>query len=171
MQFNRLKLYRRDPEVRQAGRHKNRPPPICKEIANEIETEERSEDRPFHVFKPMTVESRAARNKPKVTFRQIPEIVEQDSESVIENVSRHAKTERQTSPRLINYEIIPSDDSENSESEQFTVRKDETERLLDEDHDSQKQSQQHSDAPTGRESRATRPPVRFRIDEFINESK
>ena len=78
--FNRLKPYRGDPEVRHSGRLKNRPPPIYEEIPNEIETEEEIEDRPFHVYKLTTAESQAARNRPKETFSQLPEIVEQDSE-------------------------------------------------------------------------------------------
>ena len=79
--FNRLQPYRRDPETRHSVRLKNRPPPIYEEIPNEIETEEEIEDRPFHVFEPTTAESQAARNRPKVTFSQLSEIVEQDSES------------------------------------------------------------------------------------------
>ena len=70
VQFNRLKPYRGGPEVQPSGRLKNQPPPIYEEIPNEIETEEENEDRPFHVFKPTTAESRAARNRPKVTFSQ-----------------------------------------------------------------------------------------------------
>ena len=69
------------------------------------------------------------------------------------------------------YETIPSDDSEISESEQVTVRNDESERPLDSDRDSQDESQQDSDVPTGRESRVRRPTVRFGIDEFINKNK
>ena len=109
----------------------------------------------------------AAKNQPKVTFRQLPEIVEQDSESKIENTSRYKNNRRPFSPHLATYERIPGDDSENSESEHVTVRNDETEKLLDEDHDSQNESQQDSDATTGREVRVRRPPVRFGIDEFI----
>ena len=56
--FNRLKLCRGDPEVRQSVRQKNRPPPIYEEIPNELETEEENEYRSFHVFK--SVESRVA---------------------------------------------------------------------------------------------------------------
>ena len=134
--FNRLKPYRGDPEVRRSVRHKNRPPPIYEEIPKEIETEEAVIDRPFHVVKPTTAESQAARNRPKVTFSQLPEIVEQDSESETENTSRDEKIERQTSPQLTAYETVPDDDSENSESEQITVRNDSPERPLDTDHDS-----------------------------------
>ena len=79
--FNRLKPYRGDPEVRHSGRLKNRPPPIYEEIPNEIETEEENEDSPFHVIESTTAESQAARNRPKVTFKPIPKIVEQDPES------------------------------------------------------------------------------------------
>ena len=68
--FKRLKPYPGDPEVRQSLRLKNRYPPIYEEIPNEIKTEEENEDRPFHVFKPTTAESLAARSRPKVTFSQ-----------------------------------------------------------------------------------------------------
>ena len=166
--FNRLKPYRGDPEVRQSARQRNRPPPIYEEIPSDIETEEENGDSPFHVFKPTTAESQAARNRPKVTFSQLPKIIEQDSESEIEKTSRDESNERQTLPPLTAYETIPGDDSENSESEQITVRNDEPERLLDENNDSQNESRHDSDVPTGRESRVRRPPVRFRIDEFIN---
>ena len=169
--FNCLKLYRGDPEVRQSVRLKDRPPPIYEEILNEIETEEKIEDRPFHVRKPTTAESRAARNRLKVTLSQLPEIVEQYSESEFENVSSDENIERQTSPQLTAYETIPGDDSENSEIEKSTVRNDAPERLLDTDHDSQNESQRDSDVPTGGKRRVRRPPVRFGIDEFINESK
>ena len=106
--FNRLKPYRGDPEVRHSGRLKNRPTPSYEEIPNEIETEEEIEDRPFHVFKPTTAESQAARNRPKITFSELPEIVEQDSESEAENISRNENIERQASPQLTAYEIIPA---------------------------------------------------------------
>ena len=74
--FNRLKPYRGDPEVRYSGRLKNRPPPIYEEIPHDVETEEENEDSPFHVIETTTAESQAARNRPKVTFKTIPEIVE-----------------------------------------------------------------------------------------------
>ena len=69
------------------------------------------------------------------------------------------------------YEAIPGDDSENSESEQITVRNVAPERPLDTDQDSQNESQRDSDVPTRRESRVRRPPVRFGIDEFVNKNK
>ena len=169
--FNRLKPYRGDPEKRHSDRIKNRPPPIYEEIPNEIETEEEIEDRPFHVFEPTTAESQAARNRPKVTFSELPEIVEQDSESETENTARDENIERQASPQLTAYETIPGDDSENKASEQITVRTDAPERPLDTDHDLQNESQRDSDVPTGRESRARRPRVRFGIDEFVCKNK
>ena len=118
-----------------------------------------------------TAESQAARNRPKVTFKTMPELVEQDSESEIENTPHDENVERQTSPRLTAYETIPGDDSENSESERSTVRNDAPERPLDTDHDSPNESQEDSDVPTGRESRVRRPPVRFGIDDFVNKRK
>ena len=169
--YNRLKRYRGDPEIRHSGRLKNRPRPIYEEIPNEIETEEEIENRAFHGFEPTTAESQAAVNRPKVTFSQLPQILEQDSESETENPSRDENIERQTSPQLTAYETIPGDDSENSESEKRTMRNDEPERPLDTDSDSQNESQGESDVPTGRESRVRRPPVRFGIDEFINKNK
>ena len=110
--FNRLKPYRGDPEVRQSVRLKNRPPPIYQEIPNEIETEEENEEHPFHVIESTTAESQTARNRLKVTFKPIPEIVEQDSESEIENTPREEDSERQTSSQLTAFETIPGDDSE-----------------------------------------------------------
>ena len=169
--FNRLKPYKGDPEVRHSVRNKNRPPPIYEEIPNGIDTEDEIEDRPFHVFKPTTAESQAARNRPKVTFSELPEILEQDSESETENTAHDESIERPDSPQLTTYETIPGDDSENSESEQITVRSNAPERPLDADHDSPNESQRDSDVPTGRESRVRRPPVRFGIDEFINKCK
>ena len=118
-----------------------------------------------------TAESQAARNRPKVTFKLIAEIIEQDSESETENTSRDENIERQTLPRMDAYERIPSDEPENSESEKGTVGNDAPERPLDTDHDSQNESQRDSDVPTGRESRVRRPPVRFGVDEFVNKSK
>ena len=171
VQFNRLKPYRGDPEVRHSGRLKNPSTPIYEEIRNEIETEEEIEDRPFHVIESTTAESQAARDRPKVTFKPIPEIVEQHSESETDNIPRDENIERQTSPQLTTYETIPGDDSKNSESEKSTVRIDARERPLDTDNDSQNESQRDSDVPTGRESRVRRPPVRFGIDEFINKRK
>ena len=106
---HRFKPYRGDPEVRHSGRLKNRPPPIYEEIPNEIETEEEIEDRPYHVFKPTAAESQAARKRPKVTFSQLPEIVEQDPESETENTSRDENIERQASPQFTVYEAIPGD--------------------------------------------------------------
>ena len=164
---SRLKPYRRDPEVRHSSRLENRPPPIYEETPNELETEEENEDRPFHVIESTTAESPAARNRPEVTFRPIPEIVEQDSELETEYTPRDENIERQTLPRLTAYERIPGDDSENSESERCTVRNDAPERPLDIDQDSQKESQRNSDVPTSRESRVRRPLVRFGRDEFI----
>ena len=166
--FESLKPYRGDPEVRHSGRLKNRPLPFYEEIPNEIGTEEEIEDRPFHVIESTTAESQAARNRPKVTFKPIPEIVEQDSESDTENTPQDENIERQTSPQLTAYETIPGDDSENSESERSAVRRDAPDRPLDTDHNSQNESQRDSDVPTGRESRVRRPPVQFGRDEFIN---
>ena len=169
--FNRLKPYRGDPEVRHFGRIKNRPPTIYEEIPNDVETEEEIEDRPFHVIESTTAESQAAINRPKVTFSQLSEIIEQDSESKTESTSRNEIKERQTSPQLTTYKTIPGDDSENSESEEITVRSDAPERPVDTDHESQNESQRDSDVPTGRETRVRRPPVRFGIDEFVNRCK
>ena len=169
--FNSLKPYRGDPEVRHSGRLENRPPPIYDEIPNVVETEEEIEDRPFHVIESTTAESQAARNRPKVTFKPIPEIVEQDCESETENTAHGENVERQTSPRSTAYETIPGDDSENSESEKCTLRNDAPERPIDTDHDSQNESQRDSDVPTGRESTVRRPPVRFGINEFVKKCK
>ena len=157
--------------MRHSVRLKYRPPPIYEEIPNEIETEEEIEDRPFHVIESTTAGSQAARNRPKVTFKPIPEIVEHDSESETENTPRDENIERQALPQLTVYETIPWDDSENSESEKSTVRNDAPGRPLDTDLDSQNESQRDSDVPKGRESRVKRPPVRFGIDEFNNRSK
>ena len=136
MHFDRLKPYRGDPEVRHSGTLKNRPPPSYEEITNEIETEEEDEDRPFHVIESSTAESQASRNRHKVTFRLIPEIEEQDSDSEIETASQDKTDKRQISPLSTAYEKIPGDDSKTSASEHITVRGDGPERLLDEDHDS-----------------------------------
>ena len=165
--FNRLKPYRGDPEVRHSVRLKNRPLPIYEEFPNDVETKEENEDRPFHVIESTTAELQASRNRPKVTFIQLPEIVEQDSESETENTSRDKNNERQASPQLTAYETIPGDDSENSESEKSTVRIHAPERPLHTDHDSQNESQRDLDVPTGRESRVSRPLVRFGIYEFV----
>ena len=116
-----MKPYRGDPEVRNSGRLKNRPHAIYEEIPNEVETEEEFEDRPFHEIESTTAESQAARNRPKVTFKPIPQIVEQDPESKTENMTRDENIKRQASPQLTAYETIPGDDSENSESEQKTM--------------------------------------------------
>ena len=91
--------------------------------------------------------------------------------SKIENASQDETIERQTSPQLTVYETIPGDDSENSETEQITVRNDAPERPLDTDRDSQNESQRDSNFPTGRESRVRRPVVRFGIDEVNNKCK
>ena len=107
----------------------------------------------------------------KMTFSQLPEIAEPDSESETENTSRDENIERQASPQLTAYETIADDDSETSGSEQITVRKDAPERPLDTDGDSQNELQRDSDVPRSRECRVRRPPVRFGIEEFINESK
>ena len=171
MQFDCLKPYRGDREVRHSGRLRNPPPPIYEEIPYKIETEEEIDDRPFHVFKPTTAESQAAKDRPKATFSQLPEIVEQVSESETENTSRDENTERQALPQLTAYETIPGDDSENSEDEKITVRSDAPQRPLDTDHGLQNDSQRDSNVPTGRESRVRRPPVRFGIDEFNNKNK
>ena len=133
--FNRLKPYRGDPEVRHSGRLKNQAPPIYEEIPNDIETGEEIEDRPFHVIESTTAESQATRNRPKITFKPIPEIVGQDSESETEITAHDENIERQTSPQLTAYETTPGDDSENKESERSTVRNDAPERPLDTDHD------------------------------------
>ena len=71
--------------MRHSSRLKNRRPPIYEEIPKELEDEEENEECPFHVIESTTAESQAARNRPKVTFSQIPEIVEQDTESETEN--------------------------------------------------------------------------------------
>ena len=133
--FNRLKPYRGDPKLRHSFRLKNRPPTIYEEISNEIETEEENEDRPFHVIESTTAESQAARKKPTVTFRQLPEIEERDSESKTENTAHDENIERQILPQLTAYETKPGDDSEKSESEKSTVCTDAPERPLDTDHD------------------------------------
>ena len=169
--FNRLKPYRGDPEVRQSVRLKNRPPPIYEEIPNELATEEENEDRPFHVIESTPAEPQAVRNRPKATFKSIPEIVEQDSESKSEKMSRDESIERQTSPQLTAYEKTTGDDSEISKSEQITVRNDAPERPLDTDHDSQNESQRDSNVPTSRERRLRRPSVRHGIDEFVSKKK
>ena len=117
-------------------RYKNKPRPIYEEFPNNVETEEENEDRPFHVITPTTAESQAARNRPQVSFRHLPEIIEQDTESEIENTLRDESIAGQALPQLTVYEEIPGNDSEKSESEQNIVRNDEPERRFDTDRDS-----------------------------------
>ena len=123
--------------MRHSVRLKNRPPPIYEEIPNEIETEEEIQDQAFHVIESTTAESQAARNRPKVTFKPIPEIVEQDFESETEITAHDENIKSQTLPQLTAYETIPGDDSENSQSEKITMRNDALEGLFHTDHDSQ----------------------------------
>ena len=99
--------------MRHSVRLKDRPPPIYEEIANEKETEKENEDRPFHVIESTTAESQVARNRPKVTLKPIPEIVEQDSEAETENTAHDENIKSPTLPQLTAYETIPGDDSEN----------------------------------------------------------
>ena len=54
--FNRLKPYRGDPELRKSKRNRDKPPPIYEEIPDEIQSEEETDERPFHVFEPTTAE-------------------------------------------------------------------------------------------------------------------
>ena len=95
--------------MRHSVRHKNRAHPIYEEIPNEIETEGENEDCPVHVLKPTTAESQTARIRPRITFSQLPEIVEQDSESETENTSGDENITRQASPQLTAYETIPAE--------------------------------------------------------------
>ena len=90
---------------------------------------------------------------------QLPEIVEQDSESEIEKASRDESNERQPLPQLTAFETLPGDDSEKIKNEQRTVDNYESKRPLDVDHGSRKESQQDSGVPTGPESRVRRPLV------------
>ena len=113
-----LKPYR-DPEIRHSVRHEIGPPPIYAENPTDVETEAENGGHPFHKFKAMTAESLAARNRPKVTFKQLPEIVEQNSESEIEDTSRDHNIERQTSSHLTTYEKISGDYSESGETKRL----------------------------------------------------
>ena len=167
MHFNRLKPYRGDPEVRKTVRHKNRPWPFLKKIRTKYKPKRKAKTARSTFLHRQRQSLKLPKNKPKVTFREITEIVEQDFQSEIENASRNENNKHQILPHLTTYGKIPGDDSKNNESVQITVRNDELERLLDEDHVSQNELQQDSDVPTGRKTRVRRPPVRLGIDKFI----
>ena len=114
-----------------------------------------TEEAPFHVYRPTTAESQAAKNRPHVTFNDIPEIASDDRMS----------HRGESLPLYINFpDLSRSNDSPQYEE----IPEQEASPNIEEVEASESNSSDQAVASAGRNRR---PPVRYGIDDYVTKPK
>ena len=151
--FNRLKPFVGDTPPRRSERRKKLVVSNYEELPNiSEETESEIDGLPFNVFNPTTAESQAARNKPHVTFDDVPKVAEKASD------------EECPEPNPLYVDI-----SEGSVADQTHVYEEISEGGDPSPRIEEVEASESSSEPC--RSRQRKPPVRFGIDDYTSPRK
>ena len=171
--FNLLKPYTGEPEARWSERNAARPMPLYEETPSvSDESDKEMEDRPFHVFRGTSAQTRSNCNRPRVTFGKIPIVIEESQSENDDGEVSHPYEElspRQPSPPIATYERIDENDSDNEIPDDIKPgaspekARERPKALAIGDVD-----ESNSDVPCGR---SRRPPIGFGIDEYVTKSR
>ena len=154
--FNRLKPYLGEFLPKRSERVATKTLPSYEEVADESDSsDQETENRPYHVFRPTSAEIQANKNRPHVSFHDVPRVISAENDEEFS---------------LINHPLY-IDVPEPSKESLFPVYAEINESRItppssDEDNESER-----SDSLMIETTRNRRPPVRFGIDEYVVKPK
>ena len=155
--FSRPKPYLGESLPKRSERVATKTLPSHEEVADESDSsDQETETRPYHVFRPTSAEIQANRNWPHVSFHDVPRVIsaESDGETTLTNC-----------PLYID---VP----EPSEESSFPVYEEINEsRKTPPTPDEEDNASERSDSLIIETTRNRRPPVRFGIDEYVVKPK
>ena len=155
--FNRLKPYLGESLPKRSERVATKTLPSYEEVADESDSsDQETENRPYHVFRPTSAEIQANRNRPHVSFHDVPRVInaESDEETTLTNC-----------PLYIDVPV-PSEESSFPVYEEINDNRNTPPPPDEEDNESER-----SDSLMIETTRNRRPPVRFGIDEYVVKPK
>ena len=82
--FNRLKPYLGESLLKRSERLARTTPPNHEEIEDESDSsDQEAENRPYHVFRPTSAEIHANRNRPHVSFHDVPRLISAENDEEV----------------------------------------------------------------------------------------
>ena len=131
--------------------------PTYKEVADESDSsDQKTEKRPYHVFHPTSAEIQANKNRPHVSFHDVPRVISAENDEEVSLINRPL------------YVDVP----ESSEESSFPVYEEihESRNTLPPSVEEDSESDR-SDSLMIETTRNRQPPVRFGIDEYVVKPK
>ena len=154
--INRLKPYLGESLPKRSERVATKTLPSYEEVADESDSsDQETENRPYHVFRSTSAEIQANRNRPHVSFHDVPRVInaESDEETTLTNC-----------PLYID---VPAPSEESSFPVYAEINESRnTPPSSDEDNESERSDSLMIETTWNR-----RPPVRFGIDEYVVKPK
>ena len=131
--------------------------PSYEEVADESDSSgQETENRPYHVFRPTSAEIQANKNRPHVSFHDVPRVISAENDEEVSLINR---------PLYIDVPE-PSEESSFPVYEEIHESRNTPPPSVEEDSESDR-----SDSLMIETSRNRRPPVRFGIDEYVVKPK
>ena len=155
--FNRLKPYLGEFLPKRSERVATKTLPSYEEVADESDSsDQETENRPYHVFRPTSAEIQANKNRPHVSFHDVPRVISAENDEEFS---------------LINHPLYidvpePSKESSFPVYEEINDNRNTSPPSDEEDNESE-----CSDSLIIETTRNRRPPVRFGIDEYVVKPK
>ena len=131
--------------------------PSYEEVADESDSsDQETENRPYHVFRPTSAEIQANKSRPHVSFHDVPRVIsaESDEETTLTNC-----------PLYIDVPV-PPEESSFPVYEEINDNRNTPPPSDEEDNESER-----SDSLIIETTRNRRPPMRFGIDEYVVKPK
>ena len=131
--------------------------PSYEEVADESDSsDQETENRPYHVFRPTSAETQANRNRSHVSFHDVPRVIIAENDEEVSLINRP-----------LNIDVPePSEESSFPVYEEINESRNTPPPSVEEDSESDR-----SDSLIIEPTRNRRPPVRFGIDEYMVKPK
>ena len=155
-QNNRLKPYLGESLPKRSERVATKTLPSYEEVADESDSsDQETENRPYHVFRPTSAEIQANKNRPHVSFHDVPRVISAENDEEFS---------------LINHPLY-IDVPEPSKESSFPVYAEINESRNTPPSSEEDNESERSDSLMIETTRNRRPPVRFGIDEYVVKPK
>ena len=127
--------------------------PSYEEVADESDSsDQETENRPYHVFRPTSAEIQANKNRSPVSFHDVPRVISAENDGEVSLINR---------PLYIHVPE-PSEESSFAVNEEIHESRNTPPPSVEKDSESDR-----SDSLMIETTRNRRPPVRFGIDEYV----
>ena len=154
--FNRLKPYLGEYLPKRSERVATKTLPSYEEVADESDSsDQETKNRPYHVFRPTSAEIQANKNRPHVSFHDVPRVISAENDKEVSLINR---------PLYID---VPEPSKESS----FPVYAEINESRNTPPSSDENNESERSDSMMIETTRNRVPPVRFGLDEYVVKPK